>query len=202
MKKIFFITISLSMFFACKKEAIKPTETVATMGKITLKFDNRVGVEELLLHNLWYKNVKKDSFNVSDFQYTISDLIFIKSDGSEVKILSDSATYVISEADILNTWRTVKNIPLGEYKSVQFSLKKSANTPIFELAGNKNGEKYQYVLNAPMSVNLFFPENIEVKSKQERASSAHIFTDISLIMNGLEENKFAKIFSVNHVENY
>lgn len=202
MKKIFFITITLSMFFACKKEEVKPLDNTPKEGKIILKFDNRVGNEELILSNLLYRNAQKDSFNVTKMQYTITDISFVKIDDSEVKIPADSATYAINEADILNTWRKVSGITLGTYKGVKFNLGSNNSNVIFELSGKFNQQAYSHQLTTQLPVNLTFTEPITVREFQDRPSSAHIFADAALIMNGLKKEDFAKVFVVNHVENY
>jgi hypothetical protein len=73
MKKLFLL-IFITSFIACKKDETTPTNT-AQNGSLVVKFDNRVGIEELILNTNNYKNALGDSFKLSTFKYFVSNVV-------------------------------------------------------------------------------------------------------------------------------
>jgi hypothetical protein len=120
MKKLFFL-IFITSFIACKKDETTPTNT-AQMGSLVVKFDNRVGIEELILNTNNYKNALGDSFKLSMFKYYVSNVVFTKDDGSKITIPTDNSYFLIDEADALSQSVKFDNMPLGTYTGVNFVI--------------------------------------------------------------------------------
>ena len=212
---LYFNTIlCLSMLYACKKETITPVPVVEKTGAVLLKFDNRVGNEELILNGIFYKNSLDESYNVQTLSYQIADVTLVNTDNKSIRITADTSILAIDENDILNTWRKIENVPLGAYKSLSFTLKKTKNkNTILEQSGsigttpfNKMPYKLENTAeNIPIL--LPFPDgNLTVRAGQTRPSSVHIFGDIKPFAKSNSSNitleVLQKMFEVNHLENY
>jgi hypothetical protein len=120
MKKLFFL-IFITSFIACKKDETTPTNTTQT-GSLVVKFDNRVGIEELILSTNNYKNALGDSFKISTLKYYLSNVVFTKDDGSKLTIPADNSYFLIDEADALSQSVKFDNMPLGTYTGVNFVI--------------------------------------------------------------------------------
>ena len=202
------------MLYACKKETITPVPVVEKTGAVLLKFDNRVGNEELILNGIFYKNNLEESYNVQTLSYQIADITLVNTDNKSIRITSDTTVLTIDENDILNTWRKIENVPIGAYKSLSFTLKKAKNkNTIFEQSGsigttpfNKMSYRLENTLENTL-VQLNFPDgNLTVRADQTRPSSLHIFGDIKPFAKSNSSNitleVLQKMFEVNHLENY
>lgn len=207
----FIIILCLSMFYACKKETITPSPVVEKTGAVLLKFDNRVGNEELILNGIFYKNSLDESYNVQTLSYQIADISLVNTDNKSIRITADTTVLTIDENDILNTWRKIENVPLGAYKSLAFTLKKAKNkNTIFEQSGSIGIGKTPYKIenaaeNIPIQLN--FPDgNLTVRADQSRPSSLHIFGDIKPFaksnISTITSELLQKMFEINHLENY
>jgi hypothetical protein len=120
MKKLFFILFITSLI-ACKKDETTPVNTTET-GSLVVKFDNRVGIEELILGTNSYKNAMGDSFKISTFKYYVSNVVFTKDDGSKVTVPTDESYFLIDEADALSQSVKFSNMPVGNYTGVNFTI--------------------------------------------------------------------------------
>jgi hypothetical protein len=200
----------LSIFYACKKDNIAHALNSEQTGAILLKFDNRVGTEELILNSLFYKNSLDESYTVQTLSYQIADIELLKEDGNYLKITADTTLLSIDENDVLNTWRKIQNVPLGTYKGLRFNLKQNKNKILFEQSGSLGIEKIPYNIvstEANIPIVLAFADNgLSVKQGQTRPSSAHIFADIKPFAksntSNISPDLLKKMFEVNHVENY
>ena len=207
----FALILCLSMFYACKKEVITPLPVVEKTGAVLLKFDNRVGNEELILNGIFYKNSLDESYNVQTLSYQIADVTLVNTDNKSIRITADTTVLAIDENDILNTWRKIENVPLGAYKSLSFTLKKVKNkNTIFEQSGSIGNEKTPYTIentSENILIQLPFPDaNLTVRTDQTRPSSVHIFGDIKPFAKintaNITSELLQKMFEVNHLENY
>ena len=207
----FSIILCLSMFYACKKESNMPIPVVEKTGAVLLKFDNRVGNEELILNGIFYKNSLDESYNVQTLSYQIADITLVNTDNKSIRITADTTILTIDENDILNTWRKIENVPIGAYKSLAFTLKKAKNkNTIFEQSGSIGNEKTPYTIentSENILIQLPFPDaNLTVRADQIRPSSLHIFGDIKPFVKSntinVASEVLQKMFEVNHLENY
>jgi hypothetical protein len=211
--KIFIFSIFFSLsILSCKKEAIIPIETPVKYGNMLLKFDNRIGKEELVLNVVTYQNKFGENFTLSQVNYFISRVVLSKSDGTKFIVPKDNCQFLMREDDFFQQWFLLKNIPEGSYKSVSFSLgveNPNLQNPIFDK--NKKGKElfyegkneyaaffikgnsvtkdsFEYKIPSPKSlkiIDLSFGEYVaEVKENAKNYStSAHIFCDLSKFFN-------------------
>jgi hypothetical protein len=214
--KIFFLSITLFLgFSACKKEEIKPIETPVKYGNMLLKFDNRIGIEELTLNGVTYQNQQGEKFTLEQVNYYISNLILTKKDDTQVIVPKDSCLFLMREDDFFQQWFLVKNIPEGSYKSISFSIgvaNPNVQNPIFDK--NKKGKElfmekenayaaffikgkniakdsfeYKIPASKPLrNIVLQFGEYVaEVREDAKNYStSAHIFCDLSKFLNNVK----------------
>ena len=125
MKTIKFLSVlfifALLTATSCKKDPPQPAPTPdATTGSITLHFKNMVGDSALVLNTSLYVNANNDTFNVTKFQYYISNIRLIKSDMS---VFSESESYHLLKADDIGSLEiTLGNVPVGNYTGVQFTI--------------------------------------------------------------------------------
>jgi len=111
---ISFILVSCS---SDDSENFNPKEEV---GQVEFYFDNGVNGDKLILGNT-YKNKNKESLTINRFNYIISNVVFIKADGSEYKYPSAKSYFIISEEAKINT-AEFKDIPVGDYTKIRFGI--------------------------------------------------------------------------------
>jgi hypothetical protein len=164
--KIFFLSIFFSLvILSCKKEDVKPVEIPAKYGNFLLKFDNRVGKEELSLFNTSYTTPSGENVKIEAVQYFISNVALEKEDGSFFTMPSDSCQFLMREDDFFQQWFLLKNIPEGIYKSISLSIgieKPNIQNPIFD----KNGKAKDLFLPKQNTYSTFF-----IKSKKNETDS-------------------------------
>lgn len=131
MKNLQYILFSLSIilvaFSSCKKDE-------ATMGKLTLNFDNKVGSADLALTSsstdFAYKNQMNQDFNVELLGYYVSRIELTGPNGeSYTDKVSTGATsaevkgfYQVLESDAASQKITLENVPIGAYNKITFTL--------------------------------------------------------------------------------
>ncbi|WP_025764387.1 MbnP family protein [Dyadobacter tibetensis] len=99
-----------------------PLEPQASTGSLKLEFDNVVGDRDLKLDTDFYTNAAGERFNITAFNYYISNIKLIKSDGSSFTLPQDSSYFLVRENDIASQVLDLKNIPVGEYTGVEFMV--------------------------------------------------------------------------------
>lgn len=106
-------------FIACKKDnSVDPNEK----GAMTIEFDNIYGNQQLKLNDITYKNAMGDDVTINQFDYFISNIHLVKSDGTEYIVPQDSSYFLIKESDVASQKVTLSNIPAGDYKSLKFMI--------------------------------------------------------------------------------
>jgi hypothetical protein len=111
MKNILIILISISTL-----------SLNAQTGTLTLQFDNVVGNEDMVLNKKNYKNTLGEEFNISLFQYYVSNIRLAKSDGSEYVLPQNESYFLIREQDAKTQTVTLNNIPKGKYTGIRFTI--------------------------------------------------------------------------------
>lgn len=181
-------------------------------GNMLLKFDNRIGKEELSLNGVTYQNQFGEDFKVSQVSYYISNVSLTKQDGTKFTIPKDSCQFLMREDDFSQQWFLVKNIPEGTYKGISLSVgveNPNLQNPIFDKNKKAQGlfvekentyaafflkgkttekDSFEYKINPSKSlktIDLSFGEyTAEIReSTKNYTSSAHIFCDLSRIFN-------------------
>ena len=139
MKKYFSLILAISFFFfSCKKESSTPDYTSTDKGNIEIEFDNVAGDEDLILNTAVYTNAVGETYNISKFNYYISNIVLINSNGSEYTVPKDDSYFLIQEEDATSQVVELEDIPAGNYTGVKFivgidSLK--CTSPVEERTG-------------------------------------------------------------------
>lgn len=106
-------------FLACNStdpEAARPP------AKFELDFTNVVGDQPLQLNTVAYTNKSGESFTPTNFNYFVSNIRLIRTDGSAYVVPQDSSYFLIRQTDPASQKITLNNVPMGSYKSVSFVL--------------------------------------------------------------------------------
>ena len=128
MKKLFYsllIAISVSLTSCSDDETLT--------GTLTVEFDNVVGSTNLQLNTADkpYTNANGETYNVNWLTYYVSNMKLKRADGTyyEDKVKSDGSAgyYLIDEANAESQEVTLKNIPMGEYTEITFTIGVDAN---------------------------------------------------------------------------
>ncbi|MBC7571233.1 MAG: hypothetical protein H7319_16100 [Spirosoma sp.] len=109
----------LAGFLACNTndpEAARPP------AKFGLDFSNVVGTQPLQLGTVAYKNASGESFTPTNFNYFVSNIRLIRTDGSAYVVPQDSSYFLIRQTDPATQKITLNNVPEGSYKAVSFVL--------------------------------------------------------------------------------
>lgn len=135
-KTILAITVTLTTFLiSCDKaETIDPN----VKNNLSIEFDNVVGNKDLKLDAEQYTNANGESFNITTFNYYISNISFKNDKGETITIPKEESYFLVKEDDKASQSITLKNIPSGNYTSVSFiigvdSVKNTA--PVAERTG-------------------------------------------------------------------
>jgi hypothetical protein len=121
MKKLFFLLL-ITSFIACKKDETATPITTTQTGSLVVKFDNRVGIEELILGTNYYKNAAGDSFKLTTMKYFVSNMVFTKDDGSKFVLPTDDSYFLVDEEDATTQSIKINNMPLGNYTAINFTI--------------------------------------------------------------------------------
>lgn len=92
------------------------------VGQLSLTFDNVVGGQDLQLGRGTYRNGSGESFTPKVFNYYISNLKLIRTDGSEYVVPQDSSYFLVREDVPASQRITLNAVPYGEYRAVQFVI--------------------------------------------------------------------------------
>jgi hypothetical protein len=86
-----------------------------------MHFQNVVGTQELKLNDTQYTNAAGEKFNVTTFNYFVSNIRFERKDGSEYIVPRDSTYYLIKQS--APSSKNIKlRVPEGEYTAVAFII--------------------------------------------------------------------------------
>lgn len=111
----------ITVISSCKKDPVEETPTPApTTGSVALHFENTVGDSALVLNTSMYVNANLDTFNVSKFNYYISNIKLTRSD---LSVYTETESYHLLEAEDATSLEFVlNNVPIGDYIGIQFTI--------------------------------------------------------------------------------
>lgn len=123
MKKLLIVSLLAISVVACKKDPSEPEPQPApapTTGSMKVELEPTVGDSDLVYGTKWYKNFNNDSFQIDICRYYISNVVLTKSDNSSFVVAN--SYYKIDHAIAGRNIFTMNNIPVGNYKSIQFIM--------------------------------------------------------------------------------
>lgn len=103
-----------------KDDPIVDPPVTETTGSVKLEFTNKVGSENLVLNTAWYTNQNGDSFNVTKFNYYISNITLNKADGS--RFTETESYHLLRQNDLSTLEFDINEVPGGTYKSITFMI--------------------------------------------------------------------------------
>jgi len=121
MRKIFLSVAALAVICitmnACKPaDSDNPTPT----GKVKLEFNNVVGGSNLNMNSQWYKNAHGDSFQVSKFNYYISN---IQLNGPDGATYTEADSYhLLQQSDAASLSFDMALVPAKRYNSITLTI--------------------------------------------------------------------------------
>ncbi|MCF0054604.1 MbnP family protein [Dyadobacter sp. CY356] len=127
-KLIYFSVITLICaisIVACNDDSKDVTDNpdlVAGNGKLSLKFDNVSGNQDLKLDSTKYTNSSGEDFTVTTLNYFISNIKLVRDDGKTYTIPQDSSYFLIRESDPKSRIVTLNQIPEGNYTGIEYII--------------------------------------------------------------------------------
>ncbi|GAA4340910.1 MbnP family protein [Flaviaesturariibacter amylovorans] len=124
------LTLLLAAFIStigvsCEKSAEAPatpgTPAESDLVPLTIEFDNIIGGQNLFLNAVTYTNGTGEAFTVSRFQYFISNISLVKTDGTRYTVPQDSSYFLIRE-HIPDSRYCRLRVPAGEYRELRFTV--------------------------------------------------------------------------------
>lgn len=128
------LVMFLMVFASCKK-SVSTDYDARFRGTMQIEFDNVVGSSDLKLSTGSYTNAAGETYNVRSLRYFISNIVLVKTDGSEYVVPQDSSYFLIDES-LTNNNPTLL-IPEGEYRQLNFMLGVDSLRSTMELSQRK-----------------------------------------------------------------
>lgn len=121
-KQILLIGLIATTVASCSKrpgpDPIDPTPV--TEGEMGFTFNNYVGDKPLTLGTETYTNCASEDFTVTKFNYYITNVKLIATDGSEY---AQPESYHLVKQDVAGSHHFhIMNVPAGQYKGVKFLI--------------------------------------------------------------------------------
>lgn len=119
-QKISLIIISLFALASCSSD-----EGNMRYNDLTLKFDQVVGSEDLVLDTKMYTNAKGNEYKINNFRYIVSDIQLKGDNGLRADLADDENTFIIDErkANADGTFHVnLSKVPSGTYTSLEFGV--------------------------------------------------------------------------------
>jgi hypothetical protein len=114
---LFFTVILLN---SCSKN--ESNNSNVSSNSIYLEFEAKVGSNTFELNRPYFVGPFNNKMVFSRFQYYISNVILTKEDGTTYIVPKDSSYYLITHNNNVLPKVELKNIPIGNYKSIQFMI--------------------------------------------------------------------------------
>lgn len=120
-----YIAIILSLVISCNRDE-EPKIGANDKNSVTLKFENIFKGQAMYGLSGVYTSSSSQKHKFSTLKYIVSDVVLIKSDGTEVKYHyqnPDKGAYIVDQSENAITHNFVlEDIPAGDYKQVKFGL--------------------------------------------------------------------------------
>ena len=110
------------------------TPTVSQPGSLKLHFENMVDTNDLVFGNN-YVNAMGDTFQVSKFNYYISNVVITKADNST--FVEPNSYHLVRHSITSSGLINIANVPAGSYKSVSFMIGVDSTRNV---SGTQNGD--------------------------------------------------------------
>ncbi|SKA08151.1 hypothetical protein SAMN04488128_102633 [Chitinophaga eiseniae] len=122
MKQNILLFSLIAVLASCSKDSTTPVTDPNEKGVVVLEFDNRAGTDDLILNNQQYRNAAGEQLTISAFNYYVSNFRFITATGKVYTVPQDSSYFLIREDVKSTAFRTLYNVPAGDYTQVKFMI--------------------------------------------------------------------------------
>ena len=123
------ITTVAALSSCSKEDNNNSQEKTNGNSDVSLQFDNYVGTEKLALGTsasaakAYTSN--EQTLKFSEVKYVITNVVLVKADGTKVPYHTedlDKGGFLINQANTASLTPVLKNIPVGDYKGIEFGL--------------------------------------------------------------------------------
>lgn len=105
---------------SCQKKEDPIVDPPAPAGSVHMEFFNKVGADVLYLNTVQYQNQNGDTFNVSKFNYFITNIKLNNADGTQ--FVETESYHLMKQSDPASLKFNIAQVPNGTYKSVTFMI--------------------------------------------------------------------------------
>ena len=109
--------VLLSLLAACKSNNVDQQ-----VGAVDMNFVNQVNGNALVLNTATYTNKSGEPFTVSKFDYFVSNIRFIRADGSAYTVPQDNSYFLVRSSDPASQTIRLADIPAGEYAQIEYMI--------------------------------------------------------------------------------
>lgn len=124
MKNLSFWAIALlaSLFVvpACKNDD-DHHDDITGFGEVEIEFDHRAAAAALDF-GTEYTNAAGEKLKFSTFDYYISNIVLVKSDGTEYAVPKNDSYFLIKHDDVDSREVKLSNVPAGDYTGLRFVI--------------------------------------------------------------------------------
>ncbi|TVZ52321.1 MbnP family protein [Dokdonia sp. Hel_I_53] len=117
MKKYLFYTFFFTTLISCNSESGMDEQN---FGSLTLKFNNKVATEDLVLLTQSYSNTHGEVYTIDELKYIISNISLHQDNGKTFTVPVEESYFVIDESNELSI--NLRDIPVGLYTEVTFGF--------------------------------------------------------------------------------
>jgi hypothetical protein len=117
MKKLFLLTLTISLLWSCKSD-----DAEALPGEVNLIFKNQVAGSDLILESQNYVNASSEVYRVSELKYIISNIVLIGANGQEYTVPQNESYFVINQADNASKNVALANVDGRKYTKIRFGF--------------------------------------------------------------------------------
>lgn len=119
-KQILMVGLVATTIVSCSKRPDEPKIITPGDGEMGFTFKNYVGDKPLTLATETYTNCASEEFTVTKFNYYITNVKLIRTDGTEY---AQPESYHLVQQDVAGSNHFhITDVPKGEYKSVSFMI--------------------------------------------------------------------------------
>jgi hypothetical protein len=104
---------------SCKND--KETDDITGFGEVEIEFDHRAG-DDALDFGTEYTNAAGEKLKFTTFDYFISNIVLVKSDGTEYAVPKNDSYFLIKHDDVDSREVKLSNIPAGDYTGLKFVI--------------------------------------------------------------------------------
>jgi hypothetical protein len=112
------LLISVFSFNACEDGG---GDEITGFGEVEIEFENRAGDETLIL-GTEYTNAAGEKLKFTTFDYYVSNIVLVKSDGTEYVVPKDDSYFLLKHDEPDSREIKLTNVPAGDYTGLKFVI--------------------------------------------------------------------------------